>query len=195
MSRIPNPNSGNNYLGAPGAGKGTLCTHLAQTYNLVHYSVGDGLRSWMRENRDEPLAVTIQDKLDNQGFLTSKELNPFICRAIKDGMSQKPEKAGIMVDGFPRNIEQLDSWSAWPFAEELPLIDGSNVDAKPDIVVSLRVSKQSAKARYSARARDSNDSEEKFERRFAEYEVETLPVEETYRQRGILIDVSVESAC
>ncbi|CAA9963432.1 Adenylate kinase 1 ATP binding protein [Pyrenophora teres f. maculata] len=178
-------------LGAPGAGKGTLCTHLARTYNLVHHSVGDGLRSWMRENRSASLAVTIQDKLDNQGFLTSKELNPFICRAIKDAINRKPEQVGIMIDGFPRNIEQLDSWSVWPFAEELPLSGGPNVDAKPDIVISLRVSKQNAKARYSARARDSNDSDEKFERRFAEYEMETLPVEDTYRQRGILIDVDV----
>ncbi|EDU42476.1 predicted protein [Pyrenophora tritici-repentis Pt-1C-BFP] len=164
---------------------------LAQTYNLVHHSVGDGLRSWMRENRSAPLAVTIQDKLDNQGFLTSKELNPFICHAIKDAINRKPEQAGIMIDGFPRNIEQLDSWSFWPFADELPFSGGPNVDAKPDIVISLRVSKQNAKARYSARARDSNDNNEKFERRFAEYEVETLPVEDTYRQRGILIDVDV----
>lgn len=195
MSRNYHSNSGNNSLGAPGAGKGTLCAHLAQTYNLVHYSVGDGLRSWMRQNQSAPLAITIQDKLNNQGFLTSKELNPFICRAIEDAMSQKSEKAGIMIDGFPRNIEQLDSWIVWPFAEELPLTGAPNVDAKPDVVVSLRVGKQNAKARYSARARDSNDSDEKFERRFAEYEVETLPVEETYRQRGILIDVSVEYAC
>jgi len=149
----------------------------------------------MRENHSAPLAITIQDKLDNQGFLTSEELNPFICRAIKDVINQKPEKVGIMIDGFPRNTEQLDSWSVWPFSEEMPLSSESNVDAKPDIVISLRVSKQNAKARYSARARDSNDSYEKFERRYAEYEVETLPVEKTYRQRGVLIDVSAGSAC
>jgi len=149
----------------------------------------------MRENRSAPLAVTIQDKLDNQGFLTSEELNPFICRAIKHVIDQKPEQVGIMIDGFPRNTEQLNSWRVWPFSEELPLASECNVDAKPDIVISLRVSKQNAKARYSARARDSNDSDEKFEKRYAEYEVETLPVEETYRQRGILIDVSAGSAC
>ena len=95
---------------------------------------------------------------------------------------------------YPRNIEQLDSWSVWPFAEELPFSSGP-VDAKPDLVISLRVSKQNAKARYSARGWGSNDSDEKFERRFAEYEVETLPVEDKYRQRGILIDVSFGTAC
>jgi adenylate kinase family enzyme len=78
----------------------------------------------------------------------------------------------------------------WPFSKELPLASGGNNNTKPDIVLSLRVSKHNAKARYSARARDSNDSNEKFERRFAEYEEETIPVEESYRQRGILVDVS-----
>jgi adenylate kinase family enzyme len=148
----------------------------------------------MRENRNTRLAVTIQDKLDNQGFLTSEELNPFILGAIQDALSQQPHKSGILIDGFPRSTEQLESWSVWPFSEARPIAGGTNTNAKPDIVLSLRVSKQNAKARYSARARDSNDSEEKFERRFSEYEQETLHVEDSYRQRGILIDVSTQHA-
>ncbi|KAL1796623.1 hypothetical protein ACET3X_005163 [Alternaria dauci] len=181
-------------LGAPGAGKGSLCTHLAEACNLVHYSVGDSLRSWMRENRDSPLAVKIQDKLDNQGFLTSEDLNPFVSRAIEDASAEKPCKAGILVDGFPRSKEQLESRSIWPFSRDVPTAGGANTNLKPDIVLSLRVSKQNAKARYLARARDSNDSDEKFERRFAEYERETIPVEEAYRQHGILIDVTANGS-
>jgi adenylate kinase family enzyme len=145
----------------------------------------------MRDNRDTPLAATIQDKLDNQGFLTSEELNPFICQAIKDGMSREPQTSGILVDGFPRSTEQLDSWSVWPFPDELPLAGEQKANAKPDMIISLRITKQNAKTRYSARARDTNDSDEKFEKRFAEYEAETLPVEETYRKRRMLIDVGI----
>jgi UMP-CMP kinase len=65
----------------------------------------------MRDNRNTPLAVTIQDKLDNQEFLSSEELNPFIYQAIKDAMSRGPQMAGMLVDGFPRSTEQLQSWS------------------------------------------------------------------------------------
>jgi adenylate kinase family enzyme len=142
----------------------------------------------MRENHDTPFALKIQDKLDNQGFLTSTELNPFIGRAIVHAINTG--LSGILVDGFPRNSEQLESWNVWPFHEDLPFAEGVT---KPDVVVSLRVSKSNAKERYAARARDSNDSDEKFERRFAEYEVETIPVEETYRRRGIMVDVSTVS--
>ncbi|OJD40275.1 uridylate kinase [Diplodia corticola] len=177
-------------LGAPGAGKGTLCSHLAQTSNLAHYSVGDSLRAWMRDNKATPLAVAIQDKLDNQGFLTSDDLNPFIRQAIKDAMRQNGARIqGILVDGFPRCTEQLESFNAWPFQDDLPLAPTHDANAKPDIVLSIGITKANAKARYVARARDSNDSLEKFERRFAEYEAETMPVEQAYRQRGVLIDV------
>ncbi|RMZ67809.1 adenylate kinase [Pyrenophora seminiperda CCB06] len=164
---------------------------MFSTYNLTHYSVGDNLRNWMHKNHSTPLAATIRDNLENQGFLTSQELNPFICRAIKSAISQKPAKSGILIDGFPRNLEQLNSGSVRPFAENLLISGASKVNAKPDVVIALRVSKQNAKVRYLARARDSNDSDEKFERRFTEYEVETVPVEDDYRRRGILIDVDM----
>ncbi|RYP80619.1 hypothetical protein DL769_002364 [Monosporascus sp. CRB-8-3] len=138
--------------------------------------------------------VRIQDKLDNQGFLTSDDLNPFIHQAIKDAIYQdEPKSQGILIDGFPRCTEQLESFNTWPFQDELPLAPSSDgrarANAKPDIVLCFQVTKQNAKARYLARARDSNDSKEKFERRFAEYEAETMAVEEVYRHRGILIDV------
>ena len=54
----------------------------------------------------------------------------------------------------------------------------------------LGVTKDNAKARFLARGRDTGDGEEKFERRFAEYESESRVVEEVYRERGIVIDVS-----
>ncbi|KAF3275202.1 hypothetical protein TWF970_006924 [Orbilia oligospora] len=176
-------------LGAPGAGKGTLCTHLAKTYNLVHFSVGDNLRTWMRENRDQPLAKRIQQKLQNQGFLTSEELNPFILQAIRNAMISQQFYNGILLDGFPRCMEQLESWNTWPFSDDLTLKGGS----KPDVVLFFKVDKKIAKERYLTRGRDGNDNDGVFEKRFAEYILETVPVEEVYRKRGMLIEVDTNS--
>ncbi|KAG7046505.1 adenylate kinase [Colletotrichum scovillei] len=173
-------------LGAPGSGKGTICTHLSRKNGLLHFSVGDNLRTWMKDegNRQTPLAATIQDKLDNQGFLTSTELNPFLGIAIEDAMRQN-DLNGILIDGFPRCEEQLASWAQWPFQERLPL-EGQ---PKPDIVLSLNVTEENAEARYLARGRDKNDSGEKFKKRFAEYLEEGPPVERHYRQAGLLVDI------
>lgn len=171
-------------LGAPGAGKGTLCTHLARVHNLVHFSVGDNLRTYMKANRHTALADRIQQKLDWQGFLTFEDLNPFLYKAIKNAMEGGEKIKGIVLDGFPRCLEQAKAFDEWPFQVQLPLRV-----CKPDVVLLLNITKENAKARYLARARDGNDSEEKFERRFAEYERESPPVEEAYRSRGVLIDI------
>lgn len=160
----------------------------------MHYSVGDGLRAWMRENRSTELAAKIRSKLDNQGFLTSEDLNPFIYQQILDAVNRDgPEVTGILIDGYPRCIEQLNSFGAWPFQNVAPLAPGSDgkvsLDIKPDLVLSFQVMKHNAKERYLGRARDNNDSAHKFEKRFTEYEVETVPVEEEYRRHGVLIPV------
>ncbi|KAF5966110.1 adenylate kinase [Fusarium coicis] len=183
-------------IGAPGAGKGTLSAYLAQNYNLVHYSVGDGLRAWMRLNRSTELAAKIQSKLDNQGFLTSEDLNPFIYRQILDAINRnEPEVKGILVDGYPRCIEQLDSFGTWPYLDRVPLAAGDDgklsLEIKPDLVLSFQITKQNAKARYLSRGRDTNDSADKFEKRFTEYDLDTLPVEQEYRERGVLVSVDV----
>ncbi|KAF5619945.1 adenylate kinase [Fusarium sp. NRRL 25303] len=126
-------------LGAPGAGKETLSAYLAQKYNLVHYS----------------------------------DLNPFIHREILDAFNRnEPEVRGILVDGYPRCIEQLDSFGTWPFQDTVPLApsdDGkSSLVIKPDLVLSFQITEQNARARYLSRGRDTNDSSDKFEKRFTE---------------------------
>ena len=67
------------------------------------------------------------------------------------------------------------------------MIKGPN----PDLVILFAVSKENARQRYIGRARDANDSMDKFERRYAEYEREGPPVEEAYREDGLLIEVRI----
>ncbi|KAG8167023.1 hypothetical protein KVR01_002712 [Diaporthe batatas] len=171
-------------LGAPGSGKGTICSFLARKHSLRHFSVGDNLRTWMHANDGTPLAARIQEKLDHQGFLTSAELNPILGHAIEDAIRQGGLK-GILIDGFPRCAEQLESWAQWPFQDKLLLERGT----KPDAVISINVTGDNAKARYLSRGRDRNDSAVKFERRYGEYLKEGRPVEEHYRDAGLIIDI------
>ncbi|KAK3654173.1 hypothetical protein LTR56_004228 [Elasticomyces elasticus] len=172
-------------LGPPGAGKGTLAAHLANKYSFSHFSVGDSLREWLRDenNQNTPLAAAIQGKLDNQGFLDSAELNPFIRTAVTAAIDDC--KNGLLIDGYPRCFEQMQSLDTWPFEDDLP----RQRRQAPDVVLAIRVSKFNAQARYVSRARDARDSDEKFEKRFVEYEAETTPVEEAYRERGSVVEV------
>jgi UMP-CMP kinase len=183
-------------LGAPGAGKGTISAHLSHKYDMMHYSVGDSLRNWMRENRSTSLTARIKHRLDNQGFLAFEDLIPFLCQAITNAINHDtPRYRGIIIDGFPRCTDQLHSFDAWLSRSDIPLATNNvshlRTNAKPDVVLSLEVTKHNAKTRYLSRGRENNDSEEKFLNRFAEYERETVTVEEMYRKRGISITVSI----
>lgn len=148
----------------------------------------------MRQNPTTQLAVEIQSKLRNQGFVPSDTLNTFIYGEISNIIKNKPGSAGILVDGFPRCIDQLEAFGQWPFQDSLPLAPGDhNGLIKPDVVLAFEVTKQNAKERYLGRARDTNDSEDKFVRRFAEYEVETIPAKEAYQEQDIVISVSIRT--
>jgi UMP-CMP kinase len=161
---------------------------------MLHYSLGDNLRTWMRGNRDTPLAAQIQDRLDNQGFLNAEELSPFLHGAIVDAI--RDNNTGVIVDGFPRCVEQLRSFDEWVTQDKLPIPQRgqTKVVARPDIVLLFEVTESNARSRYLGRGRDSNDSREKFERRFAEYQQETSLVEDEYQQRGVLLRVRVKSS-
>lgn len=172
-------------LGPPGAGKGTLCSYLEKQYSLAHFSVGDNLREWMRNNRGTPLAVAIRDKLENQGFLNPEDIDPFLIEAMETAQARL-DLNGLLIDGHPRCIQQLESYDSWLYVNVPWQPEGFHIS---HLVLSIRVGKSTARLRYCDRARDQMDNEEKFEKRFAEYERETLPVEEIYRKRGVLVEV------
>lgn len=141
----------------------------------------------MRSNKGTDLATAIQDKLDNQGFLDSEEISPFIRRAIHTALND-PRIHGLIIDGYPRCTQQMVSFDSWPFEDQLPR-RVAGLSRCPDLVLAVHVDKAQALARYIGRSRDARDSVEKFQKRFAEYEVQTRPVEEIYRQRGLIIEV------
>lgn len=76
----------------------------------------------MKANPLTTLAETIQHKLANQGFLDSTELSPFISQAIEDAMESQKNLNGVLIDGFPRCVEQSQTYHSWPFQEKLPLV-------------------------------------------------------------------------
>lgn len=185
--------------GAPGAGKGTLCTYLAENFNLGHYSIGDDLRRYARDYPGDPLTARIKDRLAYQGFLSSADLNFFLDKALYYALKQAvPTPRGLIFDGYPRSMDVVSSDDAWiqttlpkvlgHFCLTPPFVKGKSTP-KPDVVLFLDVAKETAKLRYLTRGRDKSDDGEKFERRYAEFEKRTEPVVEEFRKRGVLITV------
>lgn len=87
-------------LGAPGSGKGTLAQKLVN-HHFVQISTGDLFRKKLSE--DTPEAHQIQ-KIINKGELIPDEITNNLAReAIIDALNKKQN---IILDGYPRTIEQ-----------------------------------------------------------------------------------------
>jgi adenylate kinase len=89
-------------LGAPGAGKGTQGTILAQRLGLPKITTGDLLRAAVKAGT--PLGRDAKQYMD-KGQLVPDSV---ILGLIKDELA-KPEVAhGAILDGFPRNAAQAE---------------------------------------------------------------------------------------
>ncbi|RKX71594.1 adenylate kinase [candidate division WOR-3 bacterium] len=88
-------------LGPPGAGKGTQASRLARDYNLRLISMGDFLRNEVE--RDSSIGREVSP------YLSGGELVPdeIIIRIVENLIGDSPK--GIILDGFPRNLNQAQS--------------------------------------------------------------------------------------
>jgi adenylate kinase len=121
-------------LGAPGAGKGTQCKRIVDRYGLSHLSSGDILR------RQRAAGTELGKKA--QSYMDSGALVPdgIIVEMMADAIRKVP-KAGFVLDGFPRTVNQAD---------ELDKSLVSNGE-KIDIVLNLEIDDRTVLQRMTGR--------------------------------------------
>lgn len=90
-------------LGAPGAGKGTQASRVAEKYGVPHISTGDIFRKNIKEQTE--LGMQAKAYMD-QGALVPDEL---VVKIVADRLTWEDCKKGYVLDGFPRTIPQAES--------------------------------------------------------------------------------------
>ncbi len=90
-------------LGAPGAGKGTQAETLVKTFGFAHISTGD----LFRENlaKGTPIGLLAKQYMD-RGALVPDDVT---VRMLLERLAQPDTAKGVMLDGFPRTIEQAEA--------------------------------------------------------------------------------------
>ena len=89
-------------LGAPGAGKGTQATKIAEKYGIKHISTGDIFRANIKGGTEiGRLAKSYMDA----GKLVPDSLT---CDIVKDRLQQDDVQEGYLLDGFPRSLYQAE---------------------------------------------------------------------------------------
>ena len=154
-------------FGPPGSGKGTQAGFIANTFNLVHVSTGEMLRSEIE--RQTELGNEVEPIME-AGLLVPDDL---VIRVILNRLRRLDGHDGFLLDGFPRTLPQAIALDA--------MLKGQG--QKVDTVLSLEVPRDIVIARILKRAAEENradDSPEAVETRMQVYEDETAPVLDYY---------------
>lgn len=160
-------------IGAPGSGKGTQATRLAEHFGLTHISSGDLLRQHVTDGTALGREV--------QQFVRRGDLVPdsLILDVLRKPVVAASQSGGYVLDGFPRTVEQAQI--AYAVAKDL------GVEAQ--VAVHLAVPREELVRRLLARGRGTDDTEDVIEHRLEVYQEHTVPMLDYYAQREELVTV------
>ena len=149
-------------LGNPGCGKNTQCDLIKEKYKFSHFSCGDLLRAEASTEGSEN--GNLINELIREGKIVPAKIT---CSLAKREMNSRGKENIYLIDGFPRNKENLDGWLE-VFGEECIIL----------AVIHLDCSDETCSKRIKLRALNSgriDDNEDSLKKRFKVFEDETLP--------------------
>jgi len=166
-------------LGPPGAGKGTQAARIAEHYGIPAISTGDIFRANITNETE--LGTQVKEILAAGGYVSDEITNAIVA----DRLAQDDCAPGFLLDGYPRTLAQVDALDGM-LAEH-----GSRLDRVLELVVDdeVVVARLLKRAEIEGRA---DDTEEVVRERMAIYHRETRPLSDTYRERGLLVEVHGE---
>lgn len=163
-------------MGAPGAGKGTQATALAERYGVPAISTGDIFRSNIKNQT--PLGIKVKEMIDAGEYVPDDVTEEIVA----DRLAAPDCEAGFLLDGFPRTMHQVY------FLDRYLASHGQQLDA----VVSLHVEPEALVERLLARAAKegrADDNADTIRRRMEVYAGQTAPLLFHYESKGLLVDL------
>ena len=182
-------------LGAPGAGKGTQASKLADKYKLLHISTGDIFRANIKGGTE--IGKLAKSYID-AGKLVPDEVT---CDIVKDRLTWPDAQHGYMLDGFPRNLFQAGELDKFAKVDVCVNIDVDRA-LLMDRICGRRVCscgesyhistlngattcKKCGKELYQR----ADDNPETVGARLETYEKQTAPLIDYYKKQGKLVTV------
>ncbi|MGQ9625605.1 MAG: adenylate kinase [Anaerolineae bacterium] len=193
-------------LGAPGAGKGTQAKFLAEALGVPHVASGDLFREALKD--ETPLGLEAK-KYMNQGLLVPDEIT---IAMVRERLSRPDCAGGVILDGFPRTLEQAKALDR-TLAEEKRALEK---------VLYIKVSEEELLGRLSGRwicsqcqavyhvrrnppkkpgicdkcggelYQREDDRPETVRRRLEVYFAQTAPLIEYYAAKGLIVEINGE---
>ncbi|XP_021260348.1 UMP-CMP kinase [Numida meleagris] len=162
-------------LGGPGAGKGTQCARIVEKYGYTHLSAGDLLRD-ERKRPGSQYGELIENYI-KEGEIVPVEITiSLLKRAMDQTMAANSQKNKFLIDGFPRNEDNLQGWN-------------KTMDGKADVsfVLFFDCDNEICIGRCLERGKSSgrsDDNRESLEKRIHTYLQSTRPIIDLYERMG-----------
>ncbi|MCQ2820656.1 MAG: nucleoside monophosphate kinase [archaeon] len=151
-------------VGGPGCGKNTNCHRLVKQLGCEHLSTGDILRAIVAKQENpkwEELAQTMQ----NGGLVSSEDLLYF----VKEELASRQGKL-ILLDGFPRNAENMEEWKKQKIDEVVDLLGAIYFECPEEVLTQRCLGRNEGRA---------DDNEEAILKRIEVFKSQTVPIIES----------------
>lgn len=149
-------------MGGPGSGKGTQCDRICVKYGYTHMSSGDLLRN-------EVLSGTARGRQLYALMADGKPVpNEYVNDLLAETMVKKAASKGFLIDGFPMDSEQADS-----FISDI---------GSPTAVILFEANDTILQERLKSR-NNFDDTEESILKRIDSYNQMTKPVAEKFKAK------------
>lgn len=161
-------------FGPPGSGKGTQATRIGEELHVSHLSTGEILRAEMARGSELGREV---ERIVAAGDLVPDELMDRVVDGRLDDAGKPP---GVLLDGFPRTLEQARALEAMLARRGL----------KVGFLLALQAPEKTLVERLLKRAAQEgrvDDTREVIEERMREYHQRTEAVLDHYRRNGIRV--------
>lgn len=193
-------------LGPPGAGKGTQAAMLAERLGIPHVASGELFREALKAETE--LGLTAKSYMD-RGELVPDEVT---IAMIRERLLKPDCDEGIILDGFPRTIEQAKALKELLVEQEKTIDAALFIDASEDELVrrlSSRWTCRNCQAIYNLISNPprekgkcdicggelyqrADDLPETVRNRIRVYWDQTSPLIDYYRDAGLLITIESE---
>ena len=162
-------------FGPPGCGKGTQAARLKERLGVPHVSTGDMFRD--HTARGTELGKQVQEILDAGKLVPDSVTNAM----VHERLGQPDVGQGIVLDGYPRNLSQVDELL------QMLKIYGRTLDA----VIRIEVPEEEVVRRIKQRGQEQNRADDRDEAvirtRLGEYAKQTEPCVAAFDEKGVTV--------
>lgn len=163
-------------LGGPGAGKGTMCSRVAEQFKYQHLSMGDLLR----QERVDPYsdAGAIINGHIMQGTLVPADVTVAVLMKAMNAVEDW-KHAKFIVDGFPRSMDQVESFDK---------LVGNKVNVMACLYFDCTEANLSRRLLGHADSDTArlDDTVEVIQKRIANFRNESAPIQRFFQYEGLL---------